>query len=152
MSRPSVAEHPDTTTPLNSLLRGELSAVENYDRSLELFEQYPAAAKELRRIRDEHVNSAAALRAVITAAGGQPAESSGPWGTVAAVVTRAAKLIGPDTTLADLERGEEQTVTAYREALAHPLPSAGAELIGQTLLPRGEAHVASLEKVRDFLK
>ena len=152
MSRSPVAERPDTTAELNSLLRGELSAVESYDRSLELFEQYPAAAKELRRIREEHVNAAAALRGVIAAEGGQPAESSGPWGTLASVVTRAAKLIGPDTTLADLELGEGQAVAAYREALTQPLPAAGAELIGQTLLPKCEAHVASLEKVRDFLK
>ena len=152
MSRISITDSPDTIGELNSLLRGELSAVESYDRVMELFEQYPAAATELRRIRDEHRESVRALRQEISAAGGTPVESSGPWGTVASVLTRAAKLIGTDTTLADLQRGEEQGVTDYQEALTRSLTPSCEELVSRTLLPRCEAHVATLERVREFLK
>jgi hypothetical protein len=68
------------------------------------------------------------------------------------VITRAAKLIGIDTTLADLQRSEELGIAEYREALSQPLSPASEELITQTLLPRCETHVSTLQRVREFLK
>jgi uncharacterized protein (TIGR02284 family) len=137
---------------LNHLLRGELSAVESYEQALSKFEPYPAAAQELRRLRDEHRDTIRVLREHVTRKGGQPADSSGPWGAFVAAVTGTAKVIGPDTVLAALKRGEEHGIGEYQDALDKPgLPAECRELIRSQLLPRCERHLADLDKVRSFL-
>jgi uncharacterized protein (TIGR02284 family) len=137
---------------LNPLLRGELSAVETYDQSLPKFEEYPAAAQELRRIRDDHRETAQVLRDHVTKFGGTPSDGSGPWGGFAQAVTGAAKLIGPDTTLAALMRGEEHGIKEYQDALEKgDLPAECQELIRTRLLPRCQEHLANLDSIRSFI-
>lgn len=149
--------HATTTTQtvdqLNHLLRGELSAVETYEQSLPKFEEFPAAAKELRRIRDDHREAAQVLGDHVTKFGGTPSDGSGWWGGVAQVVTGTAKMIGPDTTLAALNRGEESGLKAYRDALdaKEDLPPECQELIRTRLLPRCQEHIANLDSIRTFI-
>lgn len=138
---------------LNALLRGELAAVETYEQSLGTFDKYPAAVAELKRIRDDHRESVRVLSDHITELGGTPSETSGAWGTLAAAITEAAKVIGPDTTLADLKRGEAHGLGDYTHALKkETLPSECRDLIRNKLLPRCNEHVASLDNIRDFIK
>lgn len=143
----------EAVAQLNSLLRGELSAVETYEQSLGIFDKYPAAVAELKRIRDDHRESVRVLREHVAGFGGTPSESSGPWGTLAAAITEAAKVIGPDTTLADLKRGEEHGVRDYTEAAQkETMPTECRDLIQHKLLPRCNEHVASLDNIRNFIK
>jgi uncharacterized protein (TIGR02284 family) len=138
---------------LNKMLRDELSALETYDQALGTFDKYPAALAELKRIRDDHRESVQALREHITEHGGTPAETSGAWGALAAALTEAAKVIGPDTTLIDLKRGEERGLGDYKDALKKDgLPADCRDLIQNKLLPRCSEHVASLDNIRDFIK
>jgi uncharacterized protein (TIGR02284 family) len=132
---------------LNKLLRGELSAVETYDQAIEKFENKPAAA-DLRRIRDEHQRAVAALRDRVTRFGGQPSTSSGPWGTFATTVTGAAKVIGPETVLAALKRGEEHGISEYEEALNNKdVNGECKEMIRSELLPKCRTHVSELDRL-----
>lgn len=142
-----------TVDQLNHLLRGELSAVETYEQSLPKFEEFPAAAQELRRIRDDHREAAQVLREHVTKFGGTPSDGSGRWGDFAQVVTGAAKLIGPDTTLAALKRGEESGRSAYQEALdaREGLPAECQELIRTRLMPQSQEHIANLDSIRTFI-
>jgi uncharacterized protein (TIGR02284 family) len=141
-----------TVDELNQLLRGELSAVETYDQSLTKFEEFPAASQELRRIRDEHRENGRILREHITRLGGIPSDGSGAWGGIAQAVTRTAKLLGPDTTLAALRRGEESRVHEYKEALEQVgLPAECKEVIRTRLLPRCQEHLANLDSIRSFM-
>jgi hypothetical protein len=135
------------------MLRDELAAMETYDQALGLFDKYPTALAELKRIRDDHREAVRVLREHITGHGGTPSETSGAWGAIAAALTEAAKVIGPDTTLADLKRGEEHGLGDYRTALkADGLPSDCRDLVEHRLLPRCSEHMASLDNIRDFIK
>ena len=138
---------------LNKLLRDELAALETYDQALGTFDKYPAALAELKRIRDDHRESVQVLREHITQHGGTPTETSGAWGALAAALTEAAKVIGPDTTLVDLKQGEERGLGDYKDALKKgDMPDDCRDLIQNKLLPRCSEHVASLDNIRDFIK
>jgi uncharacterized protein (TIGR02284 family) len=137
---------------LNHLLRGELAAVETYDQSLPKFEEYPAAAQELRRIRDDHRETAQLLRDHVMKSGGTPSDGSGPWGGFVQAVTGTAKILGPSTTLAALKHGEEHGIKEYEQALEKPeLPAECRELIRERLLVRCQEHVANLDSIRSFI-
>src|SRR5262245_40067670 len=129
---------------LNGLLRGEISATETYDQALERDDSDGISAT-LRHIRVEHHQAVQALRDHIHCLGGEPATTSGSWGTIAKAVEGAATLLGPNTTLNALCQGEKQGVAEYERAATDPhLPSECQTLIRATLLPQTRTHVATL--------
>jgi len=105
----------DTDT-LNSLLRGEMAAVETYTQAMGKFDDLTVIA-DLQKIRDEHSRAVRVLRDHVVEFGGHPAESTGPWGAFTAAVTTSAKAIGPATVLAALRQGEEYGISEYETAL-----------------------------------
>lgn len=137
---------------LNRMLRDELAALETYNQALGTFDRYPAALGELKRIRDDHREAVRVLREHITELGGKPAESSGAWGAIAAALTEAAKVIGPDTTLLDLKQGEEHGLDDYKDALTkRDLPADSLNIVQERLLPQCTEHLATLENIRAFI-
>lgn len=137
-----------TVDALNSLLRGELSAVETYERALESFRDHPAANVKLRTIRNEHAEAVRVLKDRVRHYGGTPAEGSGAWGALAGAVTGTAKAIGPATTLSALQRGEEVGITDYRKALDGGVPPDCRDAILNDLMPRCEEHIAYLDDLQ----
>jgi uncharacterized protein (TIGR02284 family) len=136
----------DRTEPLNSLLRGELAAVETYQQALTRVSNEPGAF-ELRHIEKEHREAAALLRQHIVERGGKPAEDSGVWGTWARAVEGTAKLFGNAAALRALREGEEHGVNSYETALADANVDAECkQLISTTLLPRTRAHIPTLDR------
>lgn len=132
---------------LNGLLRGEISATETYDQALERDDSDGIRAT-LRHIRVEHHHAVQALRDHIHYLGGEPANTSGSWGTLAKAVEGTATLLGPNTTLSALCQGEKQGVADYERAATDPhLPSECQTLIRTTLLPQTKTHVATLERM-----
>ena len=141
------APHTCDVDALNKLLRGELSAVETYDQAISKFENKPGV-NDLRRIREEHSRAVDEIRNRVTKFGGKPSEGSGPWGTFATAVTGAAKVIGPDTVLAALKRGEEHGISEYEEALNNKDVNAECkELFRSDLLPKCRTHVSELDRL-----
>ena len=67
------------TATLNSLVRGELSAVETYEQALHKLEG-TKGGPELRRIREEHRHAADVLQEQVRRRGGQADHSSGAGG------------------------------------------------------------------------
>ena len=135
------------TEALNTLLRGELAAVESYDRAMPEFEQQPAAA-ELHRIRDAHAEAAAVLRDCVARAGGTPADGTGAWGAFTAVVTGAAAALGPATVLRALHEGERHGVSEVEDALTGDrIDTHTPHLIRSQLLPRCRQHVLDLDRL-----
>lgn len=137
----------DRIDALNSLLRGEISATETYNQALEKFTGKPQEA-ELRRIRDEHRETANALRQHVHGEGGQPDTDSGWWGTWAKAVEGTAKVFGETASLKALKEGEEHGLGEYKEALddREVSPDAAA-LIRSRLMPQTQAHIASLDRL-----
>jgi len=136
-----------TADTLNSLLRGELSAVETYEQALAKLAD-TKGAPELRRLHDEHRAAVAVLRRHVQEHGGQPHRSSGAWGTFAKAVEGAAKLFGNSAALKALKEGEEHGVKEYEAALREPGLTRECELlIASTLLPQTREHIPTLDRL-----
>lgn len=136
----------EITGNLNTLLRGELSAIETYGQAMERIRD-PMVKTELQRIVQDHQVAAGMLRKQIVMHGGQPAESSGPWGRWASVVTGAAKVIGESSVLKVLKEGEEHGVKEYRDALDKVgLDTDCRDVVQNDLLPKQESHAPTLDR------
>ncbi len=131
----------------NSLLRGELSAVETYSQTIKKFEGDPAVGT-LRQIRDEHQSSADLLRANVIEMGGTPSTDSGAWGAFAKASQGVAKLFGESSALKGLQQGEDHGREEYEDALDDDDVLPGCkELIRTELLPRTQRHIATLKSL-----
>lgn len=140
----------ERTDPLNSLLRGELSAVETYQQALDKVGDDPNGF-ELRRIASEHREAADTLRQHILHRGGKPPSDSGAWGTWAKIVTGAAKIFGDAAAIKALKEGEEHGAKEYQDALNDQnLDPECRQLISSTLLPRTRAHIDQLDRFLSF--
>ena len=134
-----------TIDQLNSLLRGEISAVETYQLAIEkVDDEHASDAKALRAIAQEHGADAQALRDSIERLGGEADDSSGPWGTWAKTVQGVAKLFGDASALKALKEGEEHGLKDYREAL-DDVDEASRTLITSRLIPNQQRHIATLD-------
>ncbi len=132
----------------NSLLRGELSAVETYTQALSKFRREPERSILL-AIRADHQDSVSRLRSSIDDMGVQPDENSGVWGQFAKAVEGFAKVFGATTTLMALEAGELSGIDDYLVALddAEVMDDIKQE-IREVLIPRLERHLDSLRNLR----
>ncbi len=143
MATATVTDH--DIDALNQLLRGEISAVETYDQAIEKLAGKPAAS-EVRRMRDHHAQAVATLNNEVANRGGEPTTTSGSWGTFAGVVTGAAKLLGPETVLTTLKKGEEHGVKEYEEAIAKDGVSESCKTMVRTkFLVKCRQHAAQLD-------
>lgn len=135
---------------LNMLLRGEISAVDTYDQAIGKFNDptYRTMANVLTRVRDEHSNSVQTLRGRVTALGGKPSDGAGVWGAFTKLVEGAAKLLGPQTSLAALKQGEQQGIGDYEKAVKNEDVSTECKyLIRNELLPRCQEHISTLDQL-----
>lgn len=100
----------------NSLLRGELAAIETYQQAEEKFEGKPQEP-QLSHLKATHAAHASRIREHILSMGGKPSESSGAWGTFAHAVEGTAKLFGQSSTLQALIEGESLGIAEYENVL-----------------------------------
>jgi len=125
----------------NSLLRGEISAIETYTQAIEKFRGEPEVAM-LENIRREHIASANRLRENVHEMGAAASTDSGAWGTWAKAVQGAAKLMGDTMALKALCEGEEHGEKSYRKALDDEgVMLSCKEMIRTELLPRQIRHI-----------
>ena len=142
-----MASKTDTTDTLNSLLRGEISAVETYKQAEAKFEGQTEAGS-LRQLGGDHQQAVSQLRQHVHSKGGDAADSSGAWGTFAQLIEGGAKLFGKTAALKALKEGEEHGVSSYESALKDKtLPAECQTLIRDTLLPRCRQHIHSLDQM-----
>jgi len=99
---------------LNHYLRGEISAVETYRMALAKLDPTSMARSELDACLQSHQSRVVMLREAIRAAGGTPADGSGPWGMFAKAVEGGASILGDKATVAALEEGEDHGMKDYR--------------------------------------
>jgi hypothetical protein len=102
---------------LNELLRGELSAVESYDRALPAVEDKPALRTDLQECRASHELRVERLRRAIADVGGEPVRASGAWGLFAKAVAGGARALGWKTVIMTLEEGEEHGLAEYEDVM-----------------------------------
>jgi uncharacterized protein (TIGR02284 family) len=130
---------------LNSLLRGEISAVETYQQAIEkVGDEHAGDAAALRAIAQEHGEDARALREAIEQLGGEADDSSGAWGAWAKTVQGVAKLFGDASALKALKEGEEHGLKDYEEAV-DDVDDASRTLIVSRLIPNQKRHIATID-------
>ncbi len=103
----------NTVDKLNSFLRGELAAVETYRQAIDKLAGKPEAAT-LNDCMRSHSRRAELLTAEIRRRGGDPAQSSGPWGAFAKLVEGGAAAFGEKAAIAVLEQGEDHGRDDYK--------------------------------------
>jgi bacterioferritin (cytochrome b1) len=101
---------------LNSLLRTELAAVDNYRLALDSVKQ-PLRHTLLEECLHSHERRADLLRDRIRELGGNPSSSGGPWGVLTQVIEGTAREISESAALGALEEFEYHDVGAYRRKL-----------------------------------
>ena len=132
----------------NSLLRGELSAIETYTQAIGKFADH-SDGSPLGRIRSDHEAAAASLRKIVGEGGEEPATGSGPWGAFATAVEGAATLFGESPALSILQQGEEHGISEYENALAgDDLDEPAMQLIRDKLLPAQRNHIIALKQCK----
>lgn len=133
----------------NSLLRGELAAIETYTQAIAAFTGEPERSA-LESIRSDHQSSVGMLREHLTDMGADPSPTSGAWGEFAKALEGSAKIIGQSPALAVLERGEEHGIDEYEGALRNPgVMEEIKSVIRQELLPPLSGHIAALGRLRN---
>ena len=131
-----------TVHALNALLRGELSAIESYDRAMPAVELQPNLRADLQDCRASHEARAERIRAAIVQVGGEPARASGAWGLFAKAVADGARALGWKTVIAALEEGEDHGLKDYKDAI--PRLDAGLQhLVSNELYPQ-QVHTHSV--------
>ncbi len=130
----------------NSLLRGELSAIETYVQVLKDYNDNPDAAK-LRDGLVTHEKNANTLRNNIMRMGGTPSEDSGAWGTFAKAVEGTAKLFGEESAVTALKEGEKHGRSEYEDAIRSEevMPECKV-MIEKELLPTIDSNISRLER------
>jgi len=133
----------------NSLLRGEISAVETYTQAIEKFAGDSAAAR-LSEARDRHRESVQDLQANVARMGGVPDTDSGLWGDFAKAVEGSAKLLGENAALTALQAGENFGQGEYESAVEGDtvMPECKSMIL-EELLPRVIKNQELLEQIKD---
>jgi hypothetical protein len=123
----------DTISQLNSFLRGELSAVETYRLALERLEQSEFRPSLVQCTRS-HEERARLLTEAILGRGGDPADSSGAWGSLVRMIERSAASISESAAISVLVEGEDHGRDDYLRDLDNLEPSA-RQLVEFAILP-----------------
>jgi uncharacterized protein (TIGR02284 family) len=135
---------------MNKLLRGELSAIETYQQALEKeraeFGQ-ETEFQQLSSILHDHQQAADRLKTEIARTGGTPVDDSGAWGTWSKIVMATAKLFGDKAALKALKEGEESGLKEYQEALQDPDTPSEVKTMINSLLPKQQAHIQTLDEL-----
>lgn len=131
---------------LNSLLRGEMSAIETYRLAIEKLGNEPGS-QELHALQRDHRDAADRLWHHVERHEGRPSHDSGPWGSFSKLVQGAANLFGDASALKALKEGEEHGLKDYEEALHNTdLPQDCVELVRE-LMARQRQHIATLDRL-----
>jgi len=134
---------------LTSFCRGEMSAVETYERAIQVTEEEWILG-QLRYNMDSHARRAELLRQRILDLGGEPPKSSGPWGAFAGAVEGVASVISERAALSILEEGERHGLADYRADFEN-LDLDSQRLVESKIMPQQvQTHMSLHEIVRTF--
>lgn len=119
---------------LRSFYRGELSAVETYERALGVASFTGTVADVLRVCQGSHQKRVGLLRDRLLELGAEVPESSGVWGAMVALLEAAAVTVGEKVAIGVLEEGEDVGLHDYEQGLTDLDPE-DRQLVKSELLP-----------------
>ncbi len=123
----------DPVARLQAFYRGEMSAVETYERAFSVA-AFVGVADVLRRCQASHQQRVALLRARLNAMGGDVPESSGLWGKMVTMLEEAAASVSEKVAIGILEEGEDHGLEGYHAHL-EALPPDDRTFVEEHLLP-----------------
>jgi len=131
---------------VHSMVEAELAAAQACAVALHRFEGRPAA-KELRRIQQEHREAANELR--LHEKDNPSSSITRAWRRVARSILALAQRLSTAGALRSLNRAEDACFRLYKDAVFEKdVPVECQALIWSTLLPRLEAHRSSLNRLQ----
>lgn len=135
----------EETFILQKILRGELSAIEAYDRVIEKFgaEQY-RVVELLKSLVQDHEEAAFDLKQILRNEGVEPESDSGAWGSIVHAVVISAGLFGEAGALRALKRGEEYGLEQYKDALEEDRVAHSKDYIRFRSIPTQQLHIDRL--------
>ncbi len=135
----------------NSLLRGEISAVETYGQAIDKFSNEPEVVI-LKAIRDDHRRAVTYLTDRIHSLHGLAETSSGAWGATTKAIQATANFFGEDSAIRSLEQGEELGQQAYESAINDAdLEEETRLIVRDRLLPMVNQHINRLQTLSESL-
>ena len=132
---------------LNSLLRGEMSAIETYRQAREKVGETGFGSGEMRQLQLDHRDAADALWHHIEQHGGSPSEGSGAWGAFAKAVEGVAKIFGDTAALKALKEGEEHGLKDYQDALQDANLPADVQTLIRGFITKQQSHIMVLDRL-----
>lgn len=118
---------------LNSLLRGELSAVETYQQCIDKVDD-KELVPQLTALQGSHRARSTLLKERIVALGGYPDQTSGLWGNLAKALEGTAGVFGTSVAVSVLEEGEDHGKADYADKLKN-LSASGRNFIETVIYP-----------------
>ena len=149
MQTHSNPDNSETISQLNSFLRGELSAAETYRLALDRLDQSQHRGT-LVQCERSHEERARLLTEAILGRGGDPADSSGAWGSLVRMIERSAVAISEHAAVAALEEGEDHGRDDYVRDLDNLEPSA-RQLVEYAILPEQRRTHDTIKAVKQSL-
>jgi len=122
----------------NTLLGGEISAVETYDLALK--REFDGRTVDcLNECRASHASRVEKLTKCVIETGGNPSTGSGPWGTFASLIQNSAS--SAHDALALLEQLEAERLVQYESAREIAPPIVNVILAGELLPAQHQTHL-----------
>jgi Domain of unknown function (DUF2383) len=128
------ASNQKTIEQLKSFYRGEMSAVETYERALGESKLLAGVADVLRNCQASHQKRVALLGEQLRALGADVPESSGAWGAMVKLLEGAAATLSEKMAISVLEEGEDHGVSDYQSDVSS-LAAQQQRLVLDELLP-----------------
>jgi hypothetical protein len=130
---------PDGTIGLNTLLRGELAAVNAYQHALRSAKTGSTAnGTEILRFASEHQRTVAALQGAVRELGGVPASEAATCGAFALLTDTAS--------IRELLHGERWSLASY-ETASGSLDGDAHDLVTLELIPRQRTNISKLSAI-----
>jgi hypothetical protein len=142
-------EHYETIAQLKSLCRGEMAAVESYRQAIEITVEDWIVAQFLRNLTS-HQKRVQILRLRIMDLGGDPPESTGPWGPIPEAVGKVAAMPEDSSALSLLEQGEADGLIDYQSNLQQ-LDIESRRLVSDYILPQQRQTHRIVSEIRFLL-
>jgi hypothetical protein len=132
---------------INEILRGEVSATEAYDQVYENFQSSEDADK-LVSMKEEHDKAIQYWTTEAIDEGKIPELESSIWGTMVEIFVGASKIIGDNTALSALKKGEEHGLDNYEKMLTFSsLTKLQKRQIQNVFIPRQKKHIEILDSM-----
>lgn len=132
---------------LSSLIRGELAAIESYEKVMGHVSS-DAEKSKLNKILEDHRQAADKLKVYLDYRGGSHPKDSGYWGDFAKVFTGTAQKFGRTSAYAALKEGEKHGLREYSEVLLKDIGETAKDFIRREFIPNQELHMLTLDALK----